>query len=121
MEEKIVKVGSHEIVIRELTTEDESRIRAEAQVWNSKKKIYEVDRAALDALYIAYSVVPATWPKEWGPLSSDNIRKLGAKLTRRIYVECNKLNTLTEDASDFLEQPQQSQQPTQAAATLSST
>ncbi|MDG6995185.1 MAG: hypothetical protein JRN52_04605 [Nitrososphaerota archaeon] len=113
MEEKTVNIGSHKIGIRELTTEDESRIRVASQVWNSKKKIWEIDRANLDATYLAYSVVPETWPKEWGPLTSENIRKLPAKLTRKLFVECNRLNTLGEDASDFLDRPQSFQEKTQ--------
>ena len=121
MEEKTVKVGTHEIRIHELTTEDESRIRTASQVWDSKRKTWETERATLDASYIAYSVVPETWPKEWGPLSSENIRKLPAKLTRKLLIECNKLNTLSEDASDFLEPRQQSQAQIPADPTPSST
>lgn len=121
MEERTVRVGPHDIRIHELTTEDESRIRAEAQVWDSKKKIWETDRAILDASYIASSVVHETWPKEWGNLSTEGVRKLPAKLTRKLFIECNKLNTLSEDSADFLDPQQHSPAQTQETTTSSST
>ncbi|MDG6906042.1 MAG: hypothetical protein JRN20_09690 [Nitrososphaerota archaeon] len=121
MEEKNVRVGSHEIRIHELTTEDESMIRTASQVWDQRRKIWETNRAILDASYITYSVDSSTWPKEWGPLTIENVRKLPAKLTRKLFIECNKLNTLNEDAADFLEAPEQSQVSTHTEATPSST
>lgn len=120
MEERTVRVGPHEIRIHELTTEDESRIRAGAQVWDSKKKIWETDRAILDSSYIACSVVPESWPKEWGSLTTEGVRKLPAKLTRKLFIECNKLNTLSEDSADFLDPQQHSQAQIPAATTPSS-
>ncbi len=121
MEERTVKVGSSEIKIHELTTEDESRIRANSQVWNSKKKISEPDQARLDANIIVASVIPETWPKEWGLLTVENVRKLPSKQTRRLLTACHRLNILDEDVSDFLDEQRQSQEATSKETTAFST
>jgi hypothetical protein len=121
LEQKSVKVGTHEIIIHELLSEDESRIRAACQIWNSKTKTWEIDRALLDASYIANSVDPKTWPIEWGLPTAELIRKLPAKLTRRLLVECNRLNTLSEDTADFLGQQLPIQEQPLKEQTASST
>lgn len=120
MEEKTVKIDGHEITIHELTTEQESRIRASSQVWNSKKKMPEVDQAKLDANIMYYSIVASTWPaKDWGTLSPETIQKLPSKLTRKLLGECQRLNVLDEDIQAFLDSRQSSQNQTQPEETSS--
>ncbi|MHB8603517.1 MAG: hypothetical protein ACYC9R_12860 [Nitrosotalea sp.] len=111
-DEKIVKISGHEIKIHELTTEEESRIRSSSQTFNTKKKIPETDQAKLDANMIFYSVIAETWPKEWGQLSVETIRKLPAKLTRKLLFECQSINVLQEDVESFLDSQQQSRAST---------
>jgi hypothetical protein len=102
-EEKEVQIAGHAIRIRELTTEMESRIRADSQVYDRKSRMLKPDQAALDANLIYYSLVPSTWPEEWGKLGVDNIKALPSKLTRKLLYECQRLNTLEEDAQAFLD------------------
>ncbi|MHB8565725.1 MAG: hypothetical protein ACYC7D_05355 [Nitrososphaerales archaeon] len=110
-EEKTVSVAGHEIRIHELSTEEESKIRVQSQVWNQKKKIPEVDQASLDANMIFYSVVEETWPKDFGELSAENIRKLPTKYTRKLLFQCQRLNILDSDVADFLGSQSSSDQP----------
>ena len=119
MEEKIVKIANHEIIIHELTTEEESRVRAESQVWNTRKKLPETDQAKLDSNMIFYSVDSKTWPEEWGEFTVESIRKLPSKLTRKLLYECHAINVLEEDESAFLESQQQSQASAAPAKTPS--
>src|SRR5579875_2554856 len=108
-EERSVKISGHEIRIRELSTEEESKIRSLSQTWNPKRKVPETDQAKLDANMIFHCVIPETWPKEWGPFSVETIRKLPAKLTRKLLFECQAINVLQEDVDSFLGSQLQSQ------------
>ena len=110
-QEKTIEILGKQIRIRELSTEEESKIKSQSQVWNSKKKMPEVDQAKLDANIICHSVLPETWPSEWGTLSAENIRKLPSKLTRRLLHECQSLNILDEDVASFLDSQSSSQTP----------
>src|SRR5579875_865794 len=112
MEEKTIRIAGKEIRIHELTTEEESEVRAKSQTWDAKKKTLSTDQPKLDALMIYYSVVRETWPKEWGPLSVETIRKLPSKLTRRLLFECQQINVLQEDVDSFLDSQQPSQTQT---------
>lgn len=118
-DQKTIKIVGYEITIHELTTEEESKVRGQSQTWNAKKKTMEPDQAKQDAFMIYYSVVRETWPKEWGPFEVEAIRKLPAKLTRRLLFECQAINVLQEDVDSFLESQQPSQAQTHTAQTVS--
>lgn len=98
-----MNVAGHGIRIRELSTEEESKIRVQSQVWSKGKKAPEVDQASLDANMIFHSIVPETWPKEFGEFTVETIRKLPTKYTRKLLFSCQRLNILDSDVADFLD------------------
>jgi hypothetical protein len=111
-QEEIVSIAGHKIKIHELSTEEESKVRAASQVWNKTKKLPEVDQALLDANIIFHSVYPETWPSEaFGELSVENIRRLPTKYTRKLLFRCQRLNILEEDVADFLDEKSSSEAP----------
>ena len=106
--ESMVKIGKYSIKVRELSMEDESKARAVSQEWNSKKKIFETNSSRFELEVILRSIVPESWPGEFGALTLDNLKEMGARYLRPILRAWRDLNTLPADASDFLEQPSQS-------------
>ena len=94
--------------IRELTVEDEARIKTQAQVWDSKRKSHVVDQSRLDCAIIVASVLPETWPADFGSLTIESVKIMPTKYVRPILLACQKLNVLEEDVSDFLESQSQS-------------
>ncbi len=112
-----VRIGKRSLRVQELTMDDESKARALSQVWNSKKKIYEIDSARFELEVILRSIVPETWPEEFGPLSYENLKGMGAKYLRPILKAWRDLNTLPLETADFLESrssSEENQPPSQA-------
>jgi hypothetical protein len=107
--EKTLKVGPYELKIKELTVEEEAEIKSECRVYDRKTRTYKVDNGALDASIIRYSVIPSSWPDDFGEFTTENIRHLPAKYFRRVLIECQKLNSIPEEVAGFLEQQSSSQ------------
>jgi hypothetical protein len=104
LQEKEVKIGKYALKIRELTVEGEADIKAEAHVYDRKTRTFKIDNGALDAAIILNSVVKETWPSDFGEFALDNIRKLPSKYFRRLLIESQHLNSIREEAADFLEE-----------------
>ncbi len=102
-QEADVKIGKHVLRIRELSMDDESKSRALSQVWDSKKKIYETDSSRFEVEVIFRSIVPESWPEEFGPFNLENLKGMGARYLRPILKAWRDLNTLPADSVDFLE------------------
>ncbi|MGI0085327.1 MAG: hypothetical protein ACREBQ_09625, partial [Nitrososphaerales archaeon] len=116
-QEEEVKIGKHIVRIRELSMDDESKARALSQVWDSKKKIFETDSARFELEVVFRSIVPESWPEEFGSLSMENLKSMGARYLRPILKAWKDLNTLPADAADFLDSQSQSEtspRPSQA-------
>ncbi|MGI0080775.1 MAG: hypothetical protein ACRECH_14280 [Nitrososphaerales archaeon] len=108
-QEQDVKIGKHLVRIRELSMDDESKARALSQMWDSKKKMFETDSARFELEVILRSIVPETWPEEFGSLSMESLKSMGARYLRPILKAWKDLNTLPVDASDFLDIQSQSE------------
>lgn len=108
-QEQDVKIGKHVVRIRELSMDDESKARALCQVWDAKKKIFETDSARFELEVILRSIVPESWPEEFGSLNMENLKNMGARYLRPILKTWRELNTLPAEAADFLEAQSQSQ------------
>jgi hypothetical protein len=102
-QEKDVNIGKHVIRVRELSMEDEAKARANSQVWNQSKKVFEVDNSKFELEVILRSIVPSSWPTEWGSLSFESLRNMGAKYLRPVLKAWRDLNILSEETADFLE------------------
>lgn len=113
LEEKEIKIGKYSLKIKELTVEEEADIKAEARVYDRKTKVFKLDNGALDASIILHSVVPDTWPSDFGELEMDKIRKLPSKYFRRLLIESQRLNSIKEEVADFLEERSSSQEKAQ--------
>jgi|SRR5579875_952228 len=109
LKEQVVKLGKHEIKVHELTVADEASIKSQAQVYNPKKKMHELDQATLDAAIIVSSIVKETWPEEFGSLSIENVKHLPTRYMRPILAMAQSLNVLQEETADFLDSQSSSQ------------
>ena len=108
-QEQDVKIGKYALRIRELSMEDESKARALSQVWDSKKKIYETDSSRFELEVIFRSIIPESWPEEFGPFNQESLKGMGARYLRPILKAWRDLNTLPAEASDFLDSQSQSE------------
>jgi hypothetical protein len=115
LQERKIKVGKYELRIREITVEEEAEIETESRPYDRATRSNKLDNALLHASIIKHCVVKESWPPDFGEMTLTNIRKLPAKYFRRVLIECQKLNSTTEEISDFLEEASSSQAKQQSS------